>query len=148
MKVLSDLNPKLEDSIVSVVEEGNILQTNKDHQAAQQKYQAAWDLLPAPQLDWEIASWIASCLYSVHFECAAYAEAKKWAEISLKTRSSDIDTAPLIDLGMVCHELGQNEEAYAYFHDAYRYGKKRAFRERPKKYLDFYLNHAATNPRP
>lgn len=143
MKELSDTHPDLETTIVAVVEEGNILQTDHHHKAALQKYHEAWDLLPSPQLDWEIASWIASCICSIHFDTADYAEAKKWADISLKTRGSDIDTAPLIDLGMACHELGQDDEAYAYFHEAYSYGKKRAFQGRPKKYLDFYLNHAS-----
>jgi len=40
---------------------------------------------------------------------------------------------------MVCYELNQFEEAYKYFNDAYNYGKERAFQDRPKKYLEFYL---------
>ncbi len=52
---------------------------------------------------------------------------------------SDIDTAPLINIGMVCYELNQFEEAYKYFNDAYNYSKERAFQDRPKKYLEFYL---------
>ena len=78
-------------------------------------------------------------MYSAYFDLADYAEAKKWGETTLWTRGSDIDTAPLIDLGMVCYELNQFEEAYKYFNDAYNYGKERAFQDRPKKYLEFYL---------
>ena len=40
---------------------------------------------------------------------------------------------------MVCYELEQYDESYKYFDDAYIYGKARAFKERPKKYLEFYL---------
>ena len=40
---------------------------------------------------------------------------------------------------MVCYELNQFEEAYKYFNDAYNYSKERAFQDRPKKYLEFYL---------
>lgn len=40
---------------------------------------------------------------------------------------------------MVCYELNQFEEAYKYFNDAYNYGKERAFQDRPRKYLEFFL---------
>lgn len=72
-------------------------------------------------------------MYSAYFDLADYAEAEKWGETTLRTRGSDIDTAPLIDLGMVCYELNQFEEAYKYFNDAYNYGKERAFQDRSKK---------------
>jgi hypothetical protein len=43
---------------------------------------------------------------------------------------------------MVCYELDQLEEAYKYFDEAYKYGKARAFQERQKKYINFYLKEA------
>jgi len=78
-------------------------------------------------------------MYSACFDLADYAEENKWGKTTLRTRGSVIDTAPLIDLGMVCYELNQFEEAYKYFNDAYNYSKERAFQDRPKKYLEFYL---------
>lgn len=143
MKVLSDINQPLEQRIVTIVEEGNHFHDTKAYEKALAEYANAWRLLPEPKLDWEISGWIAACLYSANFDMAYFTEAKKWAEVALHVRASDIDTAPLIDLGMVCYELEQYDAAYQYFHDAYCYGKKRAFQERPKKYLDFYLKRAS-----
>jgi tetratricopeptide (TPR) repeat protein len=74
-------------------------------------------------------------MYSAYFDLEDYDEAKKWGETTLRTRGSDIDTAPSIDLGMVCYELNQFDEAYKYFNDAYNYGKERAFQDRPKNTL-------------
>lgn len=145
MKILSDVSQELEELIVSVVEKGNHLHDEKSYGQALEEYNEAWRLLPEPKLDWEIASWISACIYSVYFDMEDFHEAKKWAEIALQTRGSDIDTAPLIDLGMVCYELEEYDTAYKHFHDAYSYGKKRAFQERPKKYLDFYLNKMSKN---
>ncbi|ROL67785.1 hypothetical protein BLX41_21025 [Pseudomonas protegens] len=139
MKVLSVMNKKLEELIVSTVEKGNELHDNKSYEDALKEYCKAWALLPEPKLEWEIASWIAACMYSAYFDMATFAKAKEWAEIALKTRGSDIDTAPLIDLGMVCFELKSLDESYNYFDSAYNYGKARSFKDRPKKYLDFYL---------
>lgn len=142
MKDLAEENKKLEETIVSTVEKGNELHDGKYYEGALDEYNKAWGLLPEPKLEWEIASWIAACIYSAYFDMAAFQEAKKWAEVALQTRGSNIDTAPLIDLGMVCYELNEYNEAYKYFHEAYGYGKKRAFQERPKKYLDFYLKQS------
>ncbi|GAA3894371.1 hypothetical protein GCM10022405_19850 [Gibbsiella dentisursi] len=139
MKELAEENKKLEEIIVSTVEKGNELHDGKSYEEALDEYNKAWGLLPESKLEWEIAGWIAACIYSAYFDMAAFQEAKKWAEVALQTRGSDIDTAPLIDLGMVCYELEQYDESYKYFDDAYSYGKARAFKERPKKYLDFYL---------
>lgn len=139
MKTLSEENEKLEETIVSAVEKGNELHDSKSYEEALDEYNKAWEMLPEPKLGWEIASWIAACIYSAYFDMTSFTKAKEWAEVALQTRSSDIDTSPLIDLGMVCYELGQYDESYKYFDDAYIYGKARAFKERPKKYLDFYL---------
>lgn len=51
----------------------------------------------------------------------------------LSTRGSDIETAPLIDLGMVFYELIQFDEAYKYFNDSYNYVKERTFQDRAEK---------------
>lgn len=137
MKSIPDI--ELENKIVSLVEDGNMHHDKKNFAQALVKYTEAWASLPEVKTEWEISGWVASCIYSAYFDMSDYESAKQWAKISLQTRSSEIDTAPLIDLGMVCYELGELDEAYSYFNDAYEYGKKRAFQERPKKYIDFYL---------
>lgn len=64
-------------------------------------------------------------MYSACFALKENDEAKKWGERILSTRGSDIETAPLIDLGMVFYELNQFDEAYKYFNDSYNYVKKK-----------------------
>lgn len=140
MRILSDENPALEEKIVSLIELGNSLNTDKDHASALCEYEKAWALLPEPKLEWEmIGSWLVGSFYTAYFGLSDFESAKYWAELQLKAENSDIDTAPLIDLGMVCFELGDNDASYRYLNKAYQYGKERAFKERPKKYLDFYL---------
>jgi len=103
---------------------------------ALEQYQKAWQALPDPKFESELTNWIAACMYSAYFDLADYDEAKKWGEATLRTRGSDIDTAPLIDLCMVCYELNQFEEVYKYFNDAYNYGNERVIQVRPKKILN------------
>lgn len=138
MKCIS--NVELENKIVSLVEDGNMYHDKKIFSSALDKYIEAWECVPEIKTEWEISGWISACIYSAYFDMNDYENAKQWAKIALQTRGSEIDTAPLIDLGMVCYELGELDEAYSYFNDAYEYGKKRAFQERPKKYIDFFLS--------
>lgn len=101
-----------EKRVTSLVEKGIEFHDNQKYAEALDQYQKAWQALPDPKHEWELANWIAACIYSAYFDLADYAEAKKWGETTLRIRGSDIDTAPLIDLGMVCYELNQFEEAY------------------------------------
>jgi len=142
MKLMNDLykvDGEIEGKIISVVESGNIEHDDENLNEALALYLYAWSLIPEPKLEWDNSNWVAACLYSVYFDLERYTTAKRWGEIALKTCSSDIDTSPMIDLGMVCYELGQYDEAINYFDEAYNFGKKRAFQGRPKKYLDYYL---------
>ncbi|MBQ0215619.1 hypothetical protein OSB94_20370 [Proteus vulgaris] len=139
MNELSDKN--LEIKIIEIVENGNEFHVQKDYDRALKAYLNAWELIPEPKLEWEVSNWISSCIYSAYFDIGNYITAKEWGEIELITKPSDIDTAPYINLGMVNYELEQYDISYNYFEHAYNIGKKRAFNERPKKYLDFYLSY-------
>lgn len=139
MNDLYKVDGETESKIISFVESGNVKHDNQNLNEALALYLDAWSLIPEPKLEWEISNWVAACLYSAYFDLESYTTAKRWGEIALKTCSSAIDTSPMIDLGMVCYELGQYDEAIKYFDEAYSFGKKRAFQGRPKKYLDYYL---------
>lgn len=141
MKELAETNLVLEERIVCLIEEGNACNSIGDYSSAIKSYQAAWDILPEPKLGWEmLSSWLSGSFYTVYFINRDYESAKAWAEAQLKSTDNANDTAPLIDLGMVYYELLSYKEAYEYFDAAYALGKERAFKERSKKYLDFYLN--------
>lgn len=139
MKDLSEFNSKLYNEIVMLVESGNLQQDDKKLNEALDIYLKAWGLIPDPKSEWELSSWVASCLFTLYFDLSNFKMAKEWAKIALENCDSEINTAPLIDLGMVCYELGQNDEAIKYVDKAYQYGQARAFQDRPKKYLNYYL---------
>jgi len=140
MEDLANANPELAKDIMGIMESGNALDERGDKDAARSAYQRAWDLLPEPKLEWPpLSAWITGSFYNLHFDSADFAAAKQWAQKSLQARESDIDTGPLIDLGMAHFELEEYAEAYRYFEQAHRLGKARAFQERPRKYLKFYL---------
>lgn len=141
MQELSEVNGELEGKVVFIIEIGNSFHSEGKLSMALEKYIEAWSLLPDPKEHWGISQWVAACLYSVYFDLKNYSLSKQWGEIALKLKNSEIDTSPLVDLGMVCYELGQYEECLKYFDRAYKFGKKRAFQERPEKYLNYYLDN-------
>ena len=136
MKDLADVNSTLADEIMCVMASGNELDEQNKKEQAQAHYQKAWDLLPEPKLEWTpLSSWVTGSFFNLHFDNGDFEAAKHWAQKTLDGRESDIDTGPLINLGMVCFELGDQAQAYKYFNEAYNFGKARAFQERHKKYL-------------
>ncbi|WP_321864604.1 hypothetical protein [Pseudomonas paraveronii] len=140
MKDLSEENRDLEAKIFCIMETGNKLDEEGKKPQALAAYDQAWELLPEPKVGWKLLTgWIAGSLYNLYFDGGDFKTAKYWAQAALDGRSSERNTGPLIDLGMVCLELHEEDEALQYFDAAYSFGKERAFKERPKKYLTFYL---------
>jgi len=86
--------------------------------------------------------WLSYSFYDAYFALKDYKKAEFWTHNRLKAVSSDIDTGPYTDLGMVYYELGQYDKAYEYFDIAYQGGQARTFKEDPKKCLNFYLKEA------
>ncbi|MCJ8203081.1 hypothetical protein [Pseudomonas sp. RGM2987] len=144
MNDLADENPVLADEIMAIMATGNELDEQNKKEEAKTLYQKAWDLLPEPKLQWTpLSAWVTGSFFNLHFDEGNFETAKDWAQKTLDGRESDIDTGPLINVGMVYFELQEHSQAYKYFDDAYRFGKDRAFKERPKKYLKFYLEKRA-----
>ena len=140
MKELSEVNLELENEIISIIEQGNGFDDNGEYGEALKKYDEAYNKLPEPKLKWEmISAWLAGCYYNAYFGLRDFHKAKEWAVLELKCRSSDIDVAPYMDLGMASYELNSLEESFGYFEVVYNYGKERPFREYPKKYYDFFI---------
>lgn len=140
MKDLADEHPELAKEIMALMASGNELDERKED-GARAMYQKAWDLLPEPKLGWTpLSAWVTGSFFQLHFDAGDFAAARHWAQQTLEGRESDIDTGPLLNLGMACFELGDTAQAYECFDQAHRLGKARAFQGRPRKYLKFYLD--------
>ena len=141
MKRHSEVNANLEGEIISVIEEGNDFEENLDYLNALRKYNEAYNKIPEPKLKWEmISAWLMGSYFNVYFKLGNYKNAKKWAELELENRSSDIDVAPYMDLGMVLFELNELDEAYSNFKKIYQYGNEQPFKEYPRKYFSFFID--------
>lgn len=96
------------------------------------------DVIYGDRYESEEARLIMMSLYDIYFSRGDYIEAKKWVSDIFKCNIPDAATSELVNLGAVCLELGENDEAYEYFMKAYSKGKNRAFKEYPSKYWEFF----------
>lgn len=67
-----------------------------------------------------------------------YSEAKEWAVKALKNDTAKDGAYEYFEMGRVCYELEEYDQAMQYFSIAYERGKYRAFKEYDKKYWHFY----------
>lgn len=96
------------------------------------------DIIYGDRYKSEEARLVMMSLYDIYFSRGDYIEAKKWASDIFKCNIPDVATSELVNLGAVCLELGENDEAYECFMKTYSKGKNRAFKEYPSKYWKFF----------
>lgn len=142
---LNDLfeeNKELSEILDAMVEDGNRRAKLLKFDESIEIYTKAWDILPAPKDKWDLYSgWISGSMSSAYLSKNDLKKSKEWALIQFRARSSAISTAEIINLGVVCFELGQKNEAMEWFDKAYAIGKDRAFKEFDKKYINEYKVH-------
>lgn len=101
-----------------------------------------WEKLPEPKFNQpeQIAELIIYCIFEELMDLDDYTKAKLWTERGMLTSraKSSYSSYEYIQLGRVCYELKEYDEAMKYFSIAYERGKKRAFQEFDKKYWEFY----------
>lgn len=137
---LSKINPELASKIQKIVEEGNSKSDAKKYKESSGIYLTAWELLPEKKANWDLAQWISMSLFQDKMAVGEFAEAKRWALLSYEARPSDIDFASLIDLGWVCLELNELDEAFRWFSNAYEIEGRAAFSDYPSKLYKFFSN--------
>lgn len=117
---------------------GNI----ENHRDRLQHFIESWEKLPAPKFNQpeQLAELIIYCIFEDLMDLADYRKAKLWAEKGVLTgrAQSPYSSYEYFQLGRVCYELEEYDEAIKYFSIAYERGKKRAFKEFDKKYWEFY----------
>ena len=99
-----------------------------------------WDELPEPKNKQpeQRSNWIIDCIFNEYFNSSDFIQAKEWAEKALHNDTAEDGAYEYFQMGRVCYELNEIDEALKYFEIAYQRGKKRAFQEFDKKYWKFY----------
>lgn len=104
----------------------------------------AWSLLPEPKLSWEYhPQIIARKLLNCYTLLKDKDNAQKWMSLVREAYEAPfLGDDPAVDFweAQMNLDLGMQEEAFSAFHNLYKKFKKRPFKGRDSKYLDFYFS--------
>ena len=102
-----------------------------------EKYQAAWDLLPAPQNQWPAATWILVSVGDAYFNLKEYNPAAQVLRDALGYPDGEANPFLYLRLGQCLLETGQIDDAADALEEAYRRGGESLFEDEESKYLSF-----------
>jgi tetratricopeptide (TPR) repeat protein len=102
-----------------------------------EKYQAAWDLLPAPQIQWRAATWILVSVADAYFSLKDYAAAADLLLDGLDYPDGDANPFLYLRLGQCLLEIGRRDDAADALEEAFRRGGEALFEDEDPKYLTF-----------
>ncbi len=102
-----------------------------------EKYQAAWDLLPAPQQQWPAATWILLSVGDAYFWLKDFHDGATFLLEALDCPNGDSNPYLLLRLGQCLLESGRLDEAANALEEAFRLGGNELFDGEDPKYLHF-----------
>jgi tetratricopeptide (TPR) repeat protein len=142
---MADLSDELHAQIESLCDAGNELADAGDYPAALHEFWAAWDLLPAPQTDWEAATYILASVGDVNFLSGDFEAGRD--TLALAMRCPDAIGNPFLHLrlGQCQFELGNLDRAADELARAYMAEGPEIF-EDAEKYFDFLKTRLQAPP--
>ena len=102
-----------------------------------EKYQDAWDLLPAPQNQWPTATWILVSIGDAYFWLKEYNNAAEVLLDALDYPDGEDNPYLYLRLGQCLLETGQIDDAADALEEAFRRGGEALFEDEVPKYLVF-----------
>ena len=102
-----------------------------------EKYQAAWDLLPAPQNRWPTATWILVSVGDAYFGLKKYDTGSEILLDALDYPDGEANPFLYLRLGQCLLENGQLNDAADALEEAFRRGGESLFEDEDPKYLTF-----------
>ena len=102
-----------------------------------EKYQTAWDLLPAPPQQWPAAAWILLSVGDAYFWLKDFHNGATFLLEALDCPHGDSNPYLLLRLGQCLLESGRLDEAANALEEAFRLGGNELFDGEAPKYLQF-----------
>ncbi len=144
--IKANVPANIEVQIKSIFENSNELIKCCDFKKAEPLLLKAWSLLPEPKLSWDYHPQIlAKLLMICYTQLQISGKAHDWMHIVREAyEAPHLGDDPCVDFweAQMSYELGLQEEAFNSFHSIYKKFKKRPFKGRDSKYLNFYFTKA------
>ena len=134
MAVLDDT---VYDRIQKLCADGDAFAEEEEYPAALEKYWAAWDLLPKPEIDWEAATWILGAIGDAHFLSGDFTTARDNLSLAMKCPNGLGNPFLHLRHGQCEFELGNLDRAGDELARAYMGAGEEIFEDEDPKYFAF-----------
>jgi tetratricopeptide (TPR) repeat protein len=134
---MAELSDEVYDRIRALTEDGDALADEGKYAAALERYWAAWDLLPAPQTEWDAATWLLGAIGDANYLSGDFAAGRD--NLSFAMRCPEAIGNPFLHLrlGQCQFELGNLDRAADELARAYMGSGAEIFEDEPPQYLSF-----------
>ncbi len=132
---MAELPVHIHDRITSLCAEGDDLASRSKYGEALRHYQAAWDLLPEPRLEWDAAVWIQTAIADAHFLAGEFSRALDALKAALLSGGLG---NPFVHLrrGQCLFETGDRDGAVQELTRAYMGAGREIFEPENPKYFE------------
>ena len=131
----------IEKKIITMIQDSNKLYKEKGLESALEKLLEAWDIIPEPKVEDNMATVLADFIAKNYLVQKQYSKALYWGDVLKKAQTYKIDSGEgFLFCGKVYYETGEKEKAIEEFVVAWKKSKGRAFRDESPEYLALIKN--------
>lgn len=125
------------ETIFAYTDQGDEAIERDDFDGAVSFYKKAWDAIPEPKKEWELAHWVMSCIGGVYYDKGDFNHAIEYLEQALTCYRGDVDSEINFSLGRTYFDKDEAESAKDYLQKAWDLSEGRAFKDEDPKYVSF-----------
>lgn len=124
-------------AIFSYTDQGDEAIEKNDFDSAISFYKKAWEAIPKPKKEWELAHWVMSCIGVSYYDNNDYNKAIKYLKEGLTCYQGNENSLIDFTLGQAYYDKGEKEKSVEFLQKAWDLSEGRAFQDEDPKYLFF-----------
>jgi tetratricopeptide (TPR) repeat protein len=132
-----ELDPKTHATIEALCAAGDRLAEKGRYDDAIDKYEEAWELVPAPQEEWEAGTWILAAIADAYFLADDHAAARQTLEQAMASLGAEGNPFLHMRYGQVLFDACELDAAAEQLAAAYEVAGVDVFEAQDEKYLKF-----------
>jgi hypothetical protein len=137
MSMPADLPAELHSAIVELCSAGDHLAETQQFEDAIGKYNAAWEMVPAPKTEWNASTWVLAAIADACFLGGFKTSAREALEYAMHCPGGIGNPFLHLRLGQVLLDTGEQDRAVDELALAYMGAGDEIFADQDAKYLDF-----------
>jgi hypothetical protein len=126
--------------------EGNELADAEQHADALAHFRAAWDVLPEPREDQDVAIRILAAIADCHFYLGQWQRCRQAVQHAFRCGADMADPFLRLRMGQSLYELGEEREAANWLVPVYLQEGREPFEGDDPKYLEFFRGRLMPPP--